>query len=113
MLGPPGAGKSMLARRLTTILPAMTLAEALETTRLHSVAGRTTSVPPKNASASQEQTTGAPAADPVASPRTLLLNCVRGSIATHPHRGSACPDVFATQSSWTPAPDLRTLTPKM
>jgi magnesium chelatase family protein len=41
MLGPPGAGTSMLARRLTTILPAMTLAEALETTRIHRVAGRT------------------------------------------------------------------------
>jgi predicted ATPase with chaperone activity len=41
LLGPPGAGKSMLARRLTTILPAMTLAEALETTRIHSVAGLT------------------------------------------------------------------------
>jgi magnesium chelatase family protein len=41
MLGPPGAGKSMLARRLTTILPAMTLAEAIETTRIHSVAGLT------------------------------------------------------------------------
>ena len=35
------AGKSRLARRLTTLLPAMTLAEALETTRLHRVAGRT------------------------------------------------------------------------
>jgi magnesium chelatase family protein len=34
-------GKSMLARRLTTILPAMSLAEALETTRMHRVAGRT------------------------------------------------------------------------
>jgi magnesium chelatase family protein len=34
-------GKSRLARRLTTILPAMTLAEAIETTRLHSVAGLT------------------------------------------------------------------------
>jgi predicted ATPase with chaperone activity len=41
MLGPLGAGKSMLARRLTTILPAMTLAEALETTRIHRVAGLT------------------------------------------------------------------------
>jgi predicted ATPase with chaperone activity len=39
LLGPPGAGKSMLARRLTTILPAMTLAEAIETTRIHRVAG--------------------------------------------------------------------------
>jgi magnesium chelatase family protein len=35
------AGKSVLARRLTTILPAMTLAEAIETTRIHSVAGLT------------------------------------------------------------------------
>ncbi|SRR6266511_2677717 len=41
MLGPAGAGKSMLARRLTTILPAMTLAEAIETTRIHRVAGLT------------------------------------------------------------------------
>jgi magnesium chelatase family protein len=36
-----GAGKSMLARRLTTILPAMTLTEAMETTRIHRVAGLT------------------------------------------------------------------------
>jgi magnesium chelatase family protein len=38
---PPGAGTPMPARRLTTILPAMSLAEALETTRIHRVAGRT------------------------------------------------------------------------
>src|SRR6266498_2291595 len=41
MLGPAGAGKAMLARWLTTILPAMTLAEAIETTRIHRVAGLT------------------------------------------------------------------------
>jgi magnesium chelatase family protein len=41
LFGPPGAGKSMLARRLTTILPAMTLADALETTWIHSLAGLT------------------------------------------------------------------------
>src|SRR5215472_19211850 len=41
MLSPPGAGKSMLVRRLATILPAMSLAEALKTTRIHSVAGLT------------------------------------------------------------------------
>jgi magnesium chelatase family protein len=41
LIGPPGAGKSMPARRLTTILPAMTLAEAIETTRIPRAAGRT------------------------------------------------------------------------
>ncbi|MCK6556567.1 YifB family Mg chelatase-like AAA ATPase [Candidatus Binatia bacterium] len=39
MVGPPGSGKTMLAKRLPTILPAFTLAEALETTRIHSVMG--------------------------------------------------------------------------
>jgi magnesium chelatase family protein len=39
MVGPPGAGKTMLARRLPTIIPPLTLDEALETTRIHSVAG--------------------------------------------------------------------------
>src|SRR5919198_6694549 len=41
LLGPPGAGTSRLARRLTTILPAMSLAEALDTTRMPRVAGLT------------------------------------------------------------------------
>jgi hypothetical protein len=41
LLGPPGVEKSMLARRITTILPTMTLAEALDTTHIHRVAGRT------------------------------------------------------------------------
>jgi magnesium chelatase family protein len=39
MVGPPGTGKTMLARRLPSILPPMTLDEALETTRIYSVAG--------------------------------------------------------------------------
>jgi len=39
LIGPPGAGKTMLARRLPTILPRMSLDEALETTKVHSVAG--------------------------------------------------------------------------
>jgi magnesium chelatase family protein len=39
MIGPPGAGKTMLARRLPTILPSLSLEEALEVTKIHSVAG--------------------------------------------------------------------------
>ncbi|MFN9801590.1 MAG: YifB family Mg chelatase-like AAA ATPase, partial [Bacteroidota bacterium] len=40
LVGPPGAGKTMLAKRLPTILPPLNLAEALETTKIHSVAGK-------------------------------------------------------------------------
>ncbi len=41
LIGPPGAGKTMLAKRLPSILPPMTLQEALETTKIHSVVGST------------------------------------------------------------------------
>jgi magnesium chelatase family protein len=43
LIGPPGSGKSMMARRLPTIMPSMSLEESLQTTRIYSVAGRVSS----------------------------------------------------------------------
>ena len=40
LIGPPGSGKTMLAKRLPSILPLMSLRESLETTKIHSVVGK-------------------------------------------------------------------------
>jgi predicted ATPase with chaperone activity len=55
LLGPLGAGTSLLARRLTTVLPELTLAEAIDTTRMHRVAGLKASPPIGRAPAGSDQ----------------------------------------------------------
>lgn len=62
MIGPPGSGKSMMARRIPSILPPLTLEEALETTKIHSVAGKT------------EQDTGLMVHRPFRSPHHSISN---------------------------------------
>ena len=64
LVGPPGAGKSMLAKRLPSILPSMTRSEILETTEIHSVAGNTSKTRPlvsKRPFRSPHHTVSAPA----------------------------------------------------
>ena len=48
MIGPPGSGKSMMAKRLPSILPPLSLSESLETTQIHSIAGKLGNVNDKN-----------------------------------------------------------------
>lgn len=75
LIGPPGAGKTMLARRLPTILPPLTLHEALETTKIHSVAG----VLPPDA--------GLITARPFRSPHHTISDVALVGGGTHPHPG--------------------------
>src|SRR5690554_6996078 len=44
LIGPPGSGKTMIAKRIPSILPPMTLEEALETTKIHSIVGKAQNV---------------------------------------------------------------------
>lgn len=75
LIGPPGAGKTMLARRLPTILPPLTLHEALETTKIHSVAG----LLPANASLITTR--------PFRSPHHTISDVALVGGGTNPHPG--------------------------
>lgn len=75
LIGPPGAGKTMLARRLPTILPPLNLHEALETTKIHSVAG----VLPPDASLITTR--------PFRSPHHTISDVALVGGGTHPHPG--------------------------
>ena len=75
LIGPPGAGKTMLARRLPTIMPQLDLFEALETTKIHSVAGAL----PKNASLVAER--------PFRSPHHTISDIALVGGGSHPNPG--------------------------
>ena len=75
LIGPPGAGKTMLARRLSTIMPQLDLFEALETTKIHSVAG----ILPKNASLVSER--------PFRSPHHTISDVALVGGGSHPNPG--------------------------
>ena len=75
LIGPPGAGKTMLAKRLPSILPPMTLSEALETTKIHSVAGRV------------KEHTGLMAQRPFRSPHHTISNVALVGGGSYPQPG--------------------------
>jgi magnesium chelatase family protein len=75
LIGPPGAGKTMLAKRLPSILPPMTLNEALETTKIHSVAGRV------------KEHTGLMAQRPFRSPHHTISNVALVGGGSYPQPG--------------------------
>lgn len=81
MVGPPGAGKSMMAKRLPSILPSLSLSEALETTKIHSVAGL---LGKKNLSARTESLI---VARPFRSPHHTITDVSLVGGGTNPHPG--------------------------
>ena len=75
LIGPPGSGKTMLAKRLPSILPPMTLKEALETTKIHSVVGRV------------KEHTGLMAQRPFRSPHHTISNVALVGGGSYPQPG--------------------------
>lgn len=75
LIGPPGAGKSMLAKRLPSILPPMTAEESLETTKIHSVAGK---IPHENGLLTQR---------PFRQPHHTISDIALVGGGTYPHPG--------------------------
>ncbi len=76
LIGPPGAGKTMLSKRLPGILPPLTLEEALETTKIHSVAGKT-----------GKQQTGLVTKRPFRSPHHTISDVALVGGGNHPQPG--------------------------
>jgi len=79
MIGPPGAGKSMIAKRIPSILPPLTLEEALETTKIHSIAGLTNKRKGANASLIVQR--------PFRSPHHTITDVALVGGGTNPHPG--------------------------
>ena len=79
MIGPPGAGKSMIAKRIPSILPPLTLEEALETTKIHSIVGLTNKRKGANSALIVER--------PFRSPHHTITDTALVGGGTNPHPG--------------------------
>ena len=79
MVGPPGAGKSMIAKRIPTILPPLTLEEALETTKIHSIVGLTNKKKGANSALIVQR--------PFRSPHHTITDVALVGGGTNPHPG--------------------------
>ena len=121
LVGPPGSGKTMLAKRLPTILPDLTLTEALETTKIHSVMGLLNGAPiiatrpfrsPHHTISDAGLVGGGTIPNPAKSPLPTTVSCSSTSCRNSGATSSrSCGNLWKTATSRSPAPSARSIIP--